>query len=161
MLKKKIEYKDYFGNDRTKTLYFHISTTVATRMVMSEATMEIEDLEKADDKPKVSDVRDGLSARIRGVARRGNGREILDLFDWLVQHAYGEIEDDGETFNQSPEIYDRWKKTASYDEFFNRLVTDNDMMVEFINNVFPSEMRMRGENLDPEFKSHRAAANSR
>ena len=159
MLKKKIAYKDYLGNERTRTLYFHISTTVATRMVMSEATLNVEEVEGED--PKVSDVRDGLAARIRGVAERGNGREMLDLFDWLVQHAYGEIEDDGESFNQSQEVYDKWRKSASYDAFFGELVSDTDKMTEFVNKVFSEELRINQENLDPEFKSHRKAMESR
>lgn len=159
MLKKKIAYKDYLGNERTRTLYFHISTTVATRMVMSEATLNVEEVEGED--PKVSDVRDGLAARIRGVAERGNGREMLDLFDWLVQHAYGEIEDDGESFNQSQEVYDKWRKSASYDAFFSELVNDTDKMTEFVNKVFSEELRINQENLDPEFKSHRKAMDSR
>ena len=159
MLKKKIAYKDYLGNERTRTLYFHISTTVATRMVMSEATLNVEEVEGED--PKVSDVRDGLAARIRGVAERGNGREMLDLFDWLVQHAYGEIEDDGESFNQSQEVYDKWRKSASYDAFFSELVNDTNKMTEFVNKVFSEELRINQENLDPEFKSHRKAMDSR
>lgn len=159
MLKKKIAYKDYLGNERTRTLYFHISTTVATRMVMSEATLNVEEVEGED--PKVSDVRDGLAARIRGVAERGNGREMLDLFDWLVQHAYGEIEDDGESFNQSQEVYDKWRKSASYDAFFGELVNDTEKMTEFVNKVFSEELRINQENLDPEFKSHRKAMDSR
>lgn len=159
MLKKKIAYKDYLGNERTRTLYFHISTTVATRMVMSEATLNVEEVEGED--PKVSDVRDGLAARIRGVAERGNGREMLDLFDWLVQHAYGEIEDDGESFNQSQEVYDKWRKSASYDAFFSELVNDTGKMTEFVNKVFSEELRINQENLDPEFKRHREAMDSR
>lgn len=159
MLKKKIAYKDYLGNERTRTLYFHISTTVATRMVMSEATLDVEEVEGED--PKVSDIRDGLAVRIRGVAERGNGREMLDLFDWLVQHAYGEIEDDGESFNQSQEVYDKWRKSASYDAFFGELVNDTDKMTEFVNKVFSEELRINQENLDPEFKRHREAMESR
>ena len=159
MLKKKIAYKDYLGNERTRTLYFHISTTVATRMVMSEATLNVEEVE--GEEPKVSDIRDGLAVRIRGVAERGNGREMLDLFDWLVQHAYGEIEDDGESFNQSQEVYDKWRKSASYDAFFSELVNDSDKMTEFVNKVFSEELRINQENLDPEFKSHRKAMDSR
>lgn len=159
MLKKKIAYKDYLGNERTRTLYFHISTTVATRMVMSEATLNVEEVEGED--PKVSDIRDGLALRIRGVAERGSGREMLDLFDWLVQHAYGEIEDDGESFNQSQEVYDKWRKSASYDAFFGELVNDTEKMTEFVNKVFSEELRINQENLDPEFKSHREAMESR
>lgn len=160
MLKKKIEYKDFLGNDRAKTLYFHISTSVAARMVMSEATMDVENFDSVD-KAQVSDIRDGLAVRIRGVASRGNGGELLELFDWLVQHAYGEIEDDGETFAQSPERYNKWRQSASYDAFFNELVTDTDMMSEFVNGVFPEELQMKGENLDPEFKTHRKNMDSR
>ena len=159
MLKKKIAYKDYLGNERNRTLYFHISTMVATRMVMSEATLDVEEVD--GEKPKVSDIRDGLAVRIRGVAERGNGREMLELFDWLVQHAYGEIEDDGETFNQSQEVYDKWRKTASYDAFFGKLVHSTEQMTEFINKVFSEELRINQENLDPEFKRHREAMDSR
>lgn len=157
MLKKKIEYKDYMGQQRSKILYFHISMTDAQRMILKESTLvgdESGDMDKAE-------VRDGLSARIQGVMDRGQGAEMLELFDWLVSNAYGIIEDDGETFAKSTEIYEKWTRTASYDAFFNKLMMSTEMMTEFINGIFPEELRGDDQKLDPEFARHREALASR
>lgn len=160
MLKKTIQYKDFLDNDRSKTLYFHISTADAIRMMMSESDIDTENLPEdmdPQDPKAVRFVRDGLSTRIRGVMTRGRGREILELFDWLVSKAYGEIEDDGETFLQSEQIFEDWKNTASFKYFFEQLVTDTDLMTEFVNNVFASDLGIKTEKPDPEFASHRKA----
>lgn len=135
-------------------MYFHISKTRATRMILSEADIDLSDYEEGKE-PDVGKVRDGLSSRIRGVMSRGKGSEILELFDWLVSNAYGEIGDDGETFEQSDELYKKWMNTASYDKFFSDLVTDTDQMTEFVNKIFPEELQMAEKNLDPEFATHR------
>lgn len=158
MLKKPIEYTDFFGQPRKRTLYFHISTSRAARMVMNETVVEggIEEGDELDAKAQER-VRDGLSRRIRGVMERGKGREIIELFDWLVSNAYGIIEDDGETFSQSEEIYERWMNSASYDAFFNNLLEDTDAMTEFVNGVFPKGMAQNLPKGDPEFASHRKA----
>lgn len=160
MLKKNIEYKDFFGNDRKKTLYFHISTTEMLRMVMAESDVDTDALPEgmsAVDPQAAKYVKDGLSKRIKGVMTRGKGGEILELFDWLTAHAYGEIGDDGETFVQSKETFEAWTHTASYSYFFERLVTETDLMTEFVNGVFPEEMMAKAEALDPEFARHREA----
>ena len=159
MLKKRVEYKNFLGNPMVKDLYFHISATDAQRMMMRETTF-VTDESGEIDKDKI---REGLSARISATMNRGIGKEILELFDWLVENAYGIIGDDGESFEKSSEVYKAWTKTASYDAFFTNLLQDTDAMTEFVNGIFPEELRKRGEEskLDPEFAAHRAALASR
>lgn len=157
MFKKVVKYTDFNGNEKSRSLYFHISMSDAHRMIMEESVIVRKDdtKEHTDDNMEVFE---GLSSRIRAVMDRGIGKEILELFDWLIQKSYGEIAEDGETFKKSPGVYENWKSTASYDAFFNDLMTDTNAMTEFVNNIFPKEMR---EMQDPEFKSHQAALDAR
>ena len=154
MLKKRIEYKDFLGQPRAKDLYFNLSESDVQRMMLKEAYFVAD----ADGNVDPDQVRNGMVARIEGVMERGIGKEIVELFDWLVTHAYGEILDDGETFdNNNPERYAAWTKTASYDVFFTTLVNDTDMMTEFFNGIFPKNfLGKKTENKqDPEFSRHR------
>lgn len=154
MYKKTVEYVDFSGNERRKTLYFVITESNQIRMMMNEMEMEVEDGNIDPDK-----VRSGLQARINGVMDRGKGSEMLELFDWLMSYAYGEIEDDGEAFVQSLEIYEKWKNTASHNKFFTELMNDTQMMIDFTNGILPKVVWDDEEfdkiKEDPEFKRHR------
>ena len=153
MLKKRVEYIDYLGQPRSKDLYFNLSKSDVTRMMMLETSFAT----KEDGTVDESQIRNGFVSRIQGVMERGNGKEIVELFDWLVESAYGVILDDGETFdNNNPERYRLWTKTASYDKFFTTLVNDTDLMTEFFNGVFPKDFLASPEaKQDPEFSRHR------
>ena len=146
MLKKTVEYSDFLGNQRSKVLYFHLTQTDLQRMIMAESYT---DNTRDEDDP--DRVRETLTKRIQGVADRGNGKELLELFDWLVQNSYGIIDEDGETFTKSEEIYQKWTMTASYDAFFTNLMNDTDAMTEFVNGIVPRDLK---EKADPEFKRH-------
>lgn len=158
MFTKTVKYKDFLGMDREKTLYFHITRSRMIEMFMAEATFsgldETVSTENIDD-VDMKIVSNGLQERIRRTVRDGKGKDLLELWRWLLSNSYGEISDDGETFLQSEEIFEKWRQSASYEAMYSLLVEDSKIMKEFVNKVFPKDVET--STADPEFRSHREA----
>lgn len=160
MLETTVKYKNFKGEEREQTLTFYITETQIIRMMLNESEIDMDGVDvESGEAPEVTKYRQGLSDRIEQVMSRGKGKEILELFDWLMENAYGVISDDGERFEQGPELFAEFKKTAVYAEFWRGLVYDTDRMTEFVNGIFPESVRkaMEENKEDPEFKSHREA----
>lgn len=143
MFKYTVKYKDFLDNDREKTLYFTIPEAETIRMIAKEMNVNTED----------ENLRFGLKNRIEETVASGNGGEIIALFDEFLQASYGVIKDDGETFERGPEVYKAWTQTASYQKFYETLMTDTDLMIKFVNGIFPAD-QMAEIQSDPEFKRH-------
>ena len=146
MFKHTVRYDNFFGVASQKTLFFAISKTNAIRMAMEESSM---DQDESDEKK----VFEGLGARIQTTVKRGNGKEIWDLFQWLLLNSYGEIGEDGESFDQSPELFDKWTKTASYNAFMVELLESPTLSTDFVNSIFPFKVSDLDD--DPEFRTHK------
>ena len=151
MFEYKSVYTDRRGNRRTKTLYFHISEDRAERMALAETTFyNLTDGEGAEHVNAYV----GLKDRITGTMDRGDGNEMLAMWDWLVDNSYGELSDDGDSFDQNPELLRKWKTTDSYSDFMTRLRRDEKFAIPFFNGIFPESMSEKAKE-DPEFARHR------
>lgn len=144
MLKKTVKYTNFLGEERTKDLYFAITSADGIRMVFREAERGESD----------EDLRDGFARRIVRIANHGSPKELVDMFDEFIKASYGEIEDDGETFNQSEEVYEKFRSSAAFKQFYEDLMTDTNAMIEFVNGIFPKEWTEAAQK-DPEFARHR------
>lgn len=138
MYKHVVKYEDFLGNSKSAVLYFNISKSRAQRMFLEESTVT----QVTDENGKVSSevIHDGLSARIKRTVEYGTGKEILDLFDWILRNSYGEIADDGESFVQSDELYEKWTCSASYDALMSEFMENPNILDKFVKSVFPKEM---------------------
>lgn len=150
MFKYTVKYKDFLENERERTLYFTIPEADTIRMIAREMNVNTDD----------EDLRYGFKTRIEQTVAGGNGGEIMELFDEFIKASYGIIKDDGETFDRGPEVYEEWTKTASYQKFYETLMTDTDLMIDFVNGIFPADQMAEVQN-DPEFKRHREALEER
>lgn len=172
--KKTVNYRDFHGRKKSADLYFNLTVTDTIRMAMKETQIDYQGEEETDnveERMSNSQVVDGLSKRIGDTFRRGKGKELLAVFDEMVALSYGEIDEDGESFRKSPEIYEKWTHTASYDAFFQGLMYSNAEMQAFFNAVFPSKKDLeeyekmndwkKDENEDREFARHREELASR
>lgn len=149
MFEVKQTYKDFLGNERQKTLYFHISTTRYRAMLMEHVSFD------PDDPKKIIDT---FRPYLDGIMKRGNGKELLEFFDWLLENSYGEIGEDGEHFYQGRLIFDKWVQSASYMAFVDDLFTRPNAASEFFNAVMPTTLPEDTPDqppLDPEFNRHR------
>lgn len=145
MLKKTVKFKDFNGVERTEDLYFHVSkASVLTSS--DEAYNEImkigldlqergkfledvkeEDLDQSDPFNKNSQL---VAEAIRMVAR---------LLDRLVDLSYGIRSSDGLRFVRDDKVLTDFKNSAVYDAFVEQMITNQDELIEFINQLLATK----------------------
>lgn len=141
MLKKTVKFKDFNGVEQSEDLYFHISKTsvltapdpayndiILIGQDLQErgkllADLKLEDIDQTDPFDKNGQL---LAESLRMVAR---------LLDRLVSLAYGLKSDDGRKFIKSAEVLSDFKNSAVYDAFVDQMITNQDEMVTFVNEL--------------------------
>jgi hypothetical protein len=119
MIRKELTYKNLFGDEVTKELYFHFTLAELVEMEASEG--------------------EALSARLLSIDRQ-NGAQILKTFKDLVQQAYGVRTPDGEFEKDSDEAA-KFIKSQAFDELLAELMKDPKLAAEFVNGLFPADLQ--------------------
>ena len=119
MLKKTVNYTDYFGEERTKDLYFNLSKA------------ELAEMSVGDDS-----IQDQISKMVDGQ----DGKKILEFFRNFILKAYGERSEDGERFIKSEEVSKHFSQTAAFDKLLGDLVTYEEDPVEFMKALLPADI---------------------
>jgi hypothetical protein len=121
MLKETIHFTDFNGDAQTTVEYFNLTKN------------EIIDLE--------SSIEGGLANMMRRVEDNPTLGGVLDLLKTLTHASYGIKSDDGKYFDKSPEITNRFIRSAFYDDFLFDLV-DNDAAkgLAFIKGIIPAQL---------------------
>lgn len=120
MLKKDIKYTDLDGKEVTETHYFHLNKA------------DLAEIELSFD--------GGLEATLRRIIETKNGREIMNLFKFVIKQAYGVRHEDGRQFIKSEENWESFVRTDAYSELFSELVTDAEKGAEFMRGVVPANL---------------------
>lgn len=120
MIKKEIAYKDFNGQERKETFYFHFSKT---EMLMLETSAD-----------------GGTSERLQRIVDKKDGKEIMSFIHDFVLKAYGEKSDDGIYFNKSPEISKKFEAHPAFDILFMDLVMNPDEALNFVNSLLPNKL---------------------
>ena len=126
MLKKPVTYTNFNDEVVTKVLYFHISKTRLS-----------ENISLTD---RLNAVQDLIAGPERQLAPE-EVSEILDLMKLILKLSYGIRSADGESFDQSDEIWDNFTKTAAYDALLFQLFQDEGGILEFLTGVMPKDLR--------------------
>lgn len=121
MIKKRITYTDYNGNERTEDFWFNITLAEAAEMEMC------------------ADGGGGISNMIRRVVESKDMPSIVNVFKDFVLKAYGEKTPDGKRFMKSEEISKAFSETEAYSILFMELATDAAKAAAFVNGVFPNK----------------------
>lgn len=119
MLKREITYENYDGVEVKETFYFNLSRSELTMMEMEEDG--------------------GLSAKLKAIVDKKDGKLIMKTFRDILLRAYGEKTPDGRRFVKSEEISKAFSETPAYDAIFVELVTNPEKALEFVNQVMPKE----------------------
>ena len=119
MLKERITYEDYNGNERTEDFYFNLTEA---------ETMEMEMLKTG-----------GMAEYIQKIIDAQNVPEVITIFKELILKAYGEKSPDGRRFMKSKEISEAFSQTAAYSKLFMKLATDATAAAAFINGIIPNK----------------------
>lgn len=145
MLKKVITYKNFDGQEATTTAYFNLTKTECI-----DLNLEYEE-------------EGGLLEKIKKLilnTKEDDGKNIprkpaIDFIKLLVEKAYGVRPDDDPTLflkedeNGRP-LYKKFKQTAAYDAYVFGLLSGEESLDEFAENVMPyltDEQKSEAEKL--------------
>lgn len=117
MLKRNIEYTDFNNVTRTKEFLFNLSKAEILELNLRTPG--------------------GLEQKVRSMAERGDGDEIMTFFKELLFKAYGEKSNDGQRFIKSEDLSIAFSQTGAYDVLFVELVTDPEKAATFFNAIIP------------------------
>ena len=120
MIKEKITYTDYNGNERSEDFYFNLSKAEVMEMEMSTTG--------------------GMADMIQRIIDAQDAPAIIKVFKDLILRAYGEKSADGKRFIKSEELSAAFSQTEAYSILFMKLATDADAAAKFINGVIPADM---------------------
>lgn len=120
MFKDTVTYVDFDGNTRTETLYFNLTKAEVIAMENS--------------------VHGGLSRRLQKIVDALDNVQIMDSFIDLIKASYGEKSDDGKRFIKNSELTEAFMQTGAYDEFFMKLISDEEFAADFIKGIAPADI---------------------
>lgn len=122
MLKERIKYVDFNGEEREEDFYFNLTTAEIAEMELSTTG--------------------GLAEMIKRIIDAKDTPAIIKVFKELVLKAYGEKSDDGKRFIKSEEISTAFSQTQAYSDIFMKLATDDEYATNFINGIVPKEAQL-------------------
>ena len=120
MLKRIIKYTDYNDVKRTQEHYFYLST---------------KDIKMID--AKVG----GLESLLVNMVNNMDNKALLETIEMFILSAYGERSADGTVFNKSPEVVNKFKYSAAYEQLFNELTETPEAFSDFLNKVLPADVQ--------------------
>lgn len=118
MFKRTVNYTNFNGDPKTADLYFHLSKTDLTEIVV-----------------------DGTKDRMDAAVASQNKLELMRELRNFVGRAIGARSDDGESFDKSPETVKKLTGSAAYDQLLSELMIDENVVMEFVMNLVPPELR--------------------
>ena len=121
MLKKTISYEDYDGKKRTVDAYFNMNKSELTKWLLTDGDYT-------------------LDKKISRLFEERNAKEIMSTFEELLDASYGVKSLDGDMFEKSPQILQKFKSTLAYDSIFMELVTDPKKAAEFLSGIMPKDL---------------------
>lgn len=118
MLKKRMKYIDYDGNEREEDFYFNLTKAEIAEM---ELTTE-----------------GGLENMVRRIVEAKDVKKIAEIFKSIIFKAYGEKSADGKRFIKSEELSIAFSQTEAYSDLYIELATDADAAAAFVNGIIPN-----------------------
>lgn len=119
MIRKTITFTNFDDKKVTETHWFNM-----TRQQMIEWEMR---------------TGEGLQEYFIRISQSGNKELLYEAFEDLLLRSYGIKSEDGSVHSKSPEISQRFKDSAAFDEFFMDFFSDETKAMEFINGIMPKD----------------------
>lgn len=117
MLKKRISYIDYNGEQREEDFYFNLTKAEIAEMELSTTG--------------------GMEQLARKIVETKDTKKLAEIFKYIVLKAYGEKSDDGRRFIKSEELSTAFSQTEAYSDLYIELATDADAAAAFFNGIIP------------------------
>lgn len=120
MLKKRIKYTDYNGEEREEDFYFNLTKAEIIELELSTTG--------------------GLKNMIEKITDSKDMPQLIALFKRLIKMSYGEKSPDGKRFIKSDDLSDAFTQTEAYSELFMELATDDTAASDFVNGILPPDL---------------------
>lgn len=117
MLKKKIKYTDYDGNEREEEFLFNLTKAEIIEMELGMAG--------------------GMQNFIQKIIDTRDIPELASLWKKIILKAYGEKSADGKRFIKSEELSIAFTQTEAYSELYTELCTNTEAASAFMNAIIP------------------------
>lgn len=117
MLKKKIKYTDYDGNEREEEFLFNLTKAEIIEMELGMAG--------------------GMQNFIQKIIDTRDIPELAGLWKKIILKAYGEKSADGKRFIKSEELSTAFTQTEAYSELYTELCTNTEAASAFMNAIIP------------------------
>lgn len=124
MIKEKITYTDYNGDERTETCMFNLS-----KAELLEMNFRTEG---------------GLDKMLEKIQDTQDASKVYKLFTDIILMSYGEKSEDGKRFiKKAPDghrLADDFAQSEAYSELIMKLISDADYAANFIRGVVPASL---------------------
>lgn len=127
MLKKKIAYTDYNGNDREETFYFNLSEAEIVDMQMSEDG--------------------GLAQTLARIVETKDVPQIISMFKKIILKAYGVKSDDGRRFIKSAQLSEEFAQTEAFSNLYISFLQNPEEGANFIKALMPARLAKAASEL--------------
>lgn len=117
MIEKTVTYKDYDGNERTETFFFHLT--------------------KADIVLMEHSVEGGFDKRLKRIVDSQDNVEIAKTFKKLILDSYGEKSPDGRRFIKNEKLREEFSQTEAFSIIFMSFLENPSVGAEFIKGIMP------------------------
>lgn len=126
-----IEWKDYDGNPRKESFYFHLNKGELLDMQMSEYG--------------------GLDKLLQKIIDTKDQVKLWEYFRDIIIMAYGVKRGDGRNFIKKDEngrrLVEDFLTTEAYGELMIKLVSDADYAADFVNGIIPEGLDAAGNEV--------------
>jgi hypothetical protein len=127
VLKKRITYEDFNGEEVTEELYFNLSKAELVELELSRPG--------------------GMQEHLQKIVESEDGKAIITEFKELILMSYGQRSEDGKRFIKNQELRDEFASTEAYSQLFFELCTDAEKAAEFVNGIIPTGLADEVANL--------------
>ena len=116
-----VKYEDFNGVQKERDIYFNMSEPEMTFWETSESG--------------------GLSNIIDRITKTKDTPMIMKYFEEIIDRSYGIKSDDGESFDKSEAILNKFKHSKAFEVFFMQLISDPDFAIKWIQGLLPAKYR--------------------
>lgn len=127
MLKKRITYEDFNGEEVTEEFYFNLSKAELVELELSRPG--------------------GMQEHLQKIVESEDGKAIITEFKELILMSYGQRSEDGKRFVKTQAMRDDFASTEAYSQLFFELCTDAEKAAEFVNGIIPTGLADEVANL--------------
>jgi hypothetical protein len=115
MIKKRVTYTDFDGEERIDTLYFNLTEPELVRLDVK--------------------YEGGLETLVNNLDPEARPDEVLELFETVIRTSYGEKSEDARYFIKDEKATEMFMQSAIYSALFMELIQDADGAAAFVNGL--------------------------